>query len=247
MDVREIRAAFVGSETIAAKVSAFRSDRIAKILTGETPVKLGASPKIALHLLPLRAFSEPEALDLRALSNDWDPNFKPMGNVEQYSSPRFNLQGLFVSGTGSLDISQPRQFTGYIQLFRNGALESVFLPRTHKKILSGPHLETSLMTQGSRHIGFQDRLDLGAMFVALSVVSISGFEIVASLNDPHSWHQVQTFEDDVVLAPEVLNEHKGANLGSLLRPALDTIWQACGWPGSQGYDGEGNWVGYQRG
>ena len=244
MDVREIRSAFIASQSLADKIAAFRSERVAKILTGETPTKLAEFPKIILHYLPLRAFSEPVALDLQAVYNSWDPNLKPMGNVNQYESPRFNLQGLWLSGSGTQ--RRVDQTIGYIQLFRNGAFESVCLGWTHEKILSGQALEQELMKHGPRYIKLLTELDPGPAFIALSIVSAKGFALMPSLNpDPYlSWHQVTPFQEDVLLAPEVLKEESQTNLGVLLKPALDTFWQASGWPGSQGYGEDGKWIGY---
>ena len=65
LDVREIRAAFLASESLSDKISAFRSDRVGKILTGETPKPLEPGPKFLLHLLPVVAFAEPAVVDLR--------------------------------------------------------------------------------------------------------------------------------------------------------------------------------------
>ena len=70
-------------------------------------------------------------------------------------------------------------------------------------------------------------------------------------NDPIEFQNlmgssVSPIDQDVLLAPEVLVQEDGADLGKLVRTAFDTIWQASGWPGSQGYDESGNWVGLRR-
>ena len=57
---------------------------------------------------------------------------------------------------------------------------------------------------------------------------------------------INPIDQDVLLAPEVQVEEGGVDIERLLRPALDTIWQASGWPGSEGYDESGKWVGFTR-
>jgi hypothetical protein len=95
LDVREIRAAFTASESLVERISAFRSERVGKILASETPVPLEPVPKFVLHLLPVQAFSEPAKVDMRAAESAWDTNkHKPMGQLLALRPPQFNFNGL---------------------------------------------------------------------------------------------------------------------------------------------------------
>src|SRR5436853_2696266 len=52
LDVPELRALFMLSESLVDRIRAFRSNRLNAIAHGETPVAMGTSPKTVLHLVP---------------------------------------------------------------------------------------------------------------------------------------------------------------------------------------------------
>jgi hypothetical protein len=248
LDVREIRASFLASEAVGDKISRFRSDRVGKILAGETPVTLEPAPKIVLHLLPIRAFSEPVALDLNAAKSAWDKQkLVPMGQPQSFGPTQYNFNGLSCSGS----IGQSTKIVGYVQLFRNGVIEAVCARIGGDRMLFGYMLEQELMKGAARYIKSQTELGIGPpAFVAISLLSVKGFTFFPILNPmPSSFPYYpgnRPIDQDVLLAPEVLAEEPGVDIGRLLRPALDTLWQASGWPGSHGYDESGKWVGNAR-
>lgn len=53
LDVSELRAAFVLSETTTERIRDFRIERLSKIIAGETPVLLNETAKIILHIILL--------------------------------------------------------------------------------------------------------------------------------------------------------------------------------------------------
>lgn len=55
LDVPEIGALFLRSDNQAQKVRDFRTARLSKILTGETPHKLADGPQLVVHLIPTQA------------------------------------------------------------------------------------------------------------------------------------------------------------------------------------------------
>ena len=243
LDVREIRAAFTASESLAEKISAFRSDRVGKILAGETPVLLEPGPKFVLHLLPVQAFSEPATLDIRAAESAWDVNkHKPMGQLLTCRSPQFNFNGLI--WWGGTDQSHPR--LSYVQLFRNGAIEAVSAWYGEERALYGSLLEDALVKATPRYIDLQKQISVGPpVFAAISAVSVKGFIVLATMDPSRSsWLSVSPIDRDVLLAPEVLVEEEGVKLARLVRAPLDTIWQASGWPGSPAFDNAGEWAGW---
>jgi|WetSurMetagenome_2_1015567.scaffolds.fasta_scaffold32415_2 hypothetical protein len=62
LDVTEIRAAFMLSETRAEQIRNFRLDRIGKIISEETPIPLRNNPKVVLHIIPITAFDPTRTL-----------------------------------------------------------------------------------------------------------------------------------------------------------------------------------------
>jgi hypothetical protein len=241
LDVQEIREAFTASESLNERMSAFRSDRIGKILAGETPVPLEPGPKLVLHLLPVQAFSEPAAVDLRAAQSrqlgqsglipmTW-PGMRLRPNDTGWGPSEFNFDGLFCPTRGG------SQTASYVQLFRSGAIEAVCSWTSQGKALSGSMLEEVLVQAAPRYMVDLAEVGVGPpLFVAVSAISVKGFRIVPSF----TWSSTNGIDRDVLLAPAALVEEEEVKIGRLLRTALDTIWQASGWPGRQVSANTGN-------
>src|SRR5262249_40798133 len=90
LDVGEIRSAFAASGDLRAKISAFRTERLGKIIANEGPVSLAETPKIILHLVPLSILDPTAQVDLTPLLNDPNPG-APIQNVTY--NVRNNIDG----------------------------------------------------------------------------------------------------------------------------------------------------------
>jgi hypothetical protein len=202
LDVREIRSSFLTSENLGDKISAFRSDRVGKIFAGEVPLPHDPSPKIVLHLLPILAFSEPIALDLKVAQSACG-NLKPMGSPTQWGPAQFNFNGLLSSGSRSAPKSE-----SYVQIFRSGVIEAVCPIVANGKQLSGCMFEQELTREAPAYIKLQKQLGLGPpLFAAISLVFVKGFLILPTLNPaPFAWSSASLIVQDVLLTPAVL-EH----------------------------------------
>ena len=113
------------------------------------------------------------------------------------------------------------------------------------KLVIGSSLEQEAMSVKSL-IEFQKRNDLGdPTVITLSVLSAKGFVVyptMPSALDPYFPYTL--IEEDALLAPDALLNEGNSDLGKVLRPCFDAIWQASGWPGSPGYDDEGKRIGF---
>jgi hypothetical protein len=234
LDVREIRAAFTASESLSERMTAFRADRVAKLLASEGPLRLEPNPKVILHLLPVGTFAEAMAVDLKAAQMLSTRDFQPMGSPDSYG-PGFNFDGYLVSG----DIGKPPSCYTYVQLFRNGMIEAVWTRFTREKALLIGALEREIIEAVPRYLKLLRNLGIEPpLFVAVSLVGVIGLLIITS--DEMQWRFVsRPIDRDVLLLPEALIEESESNISELLRPTLDAIWQASGWPRSLGYDETG--------
>ena len=232
-DAGEIRAAFLASESLTDRISAFRCERVGRILAGETPVGLEPGPKLVLHLLPIRSFAEHSPLDMRSAQQNGN-SLMPMGRLRGYGPACFNFNGLFSAGK-----TDSGKSCSYWQLFRSGALEAVCGGISSNKLVFGLECERHLLKgPGPSYLRFQKELGLGPpVFVAISMLSTKGFAILPygpndsyDLNNLHG-SPIRPVDEDALLAPEVLVEEDGADVGRLVRTALDAVWQASGWPG----------------
>ena len=59
----EIRSAFLLSENLSERIKQFKMERIAKILTDETPIPIGSGAKLILHIFPISAFDYTKKTD----------------------------------------------------------------------------------------------------------------------------------------------------------------------------------------
>jgi hypothetical protein len=238
LDVREIRAAFIASDSLTRQISAFRSDRIAKVLSNSVPFALEQTPKVIVHLLALSSFTEPATMDLKTAQALPTREFEPMGRPGSFG-PEFNFDGYAVSAT----TREPQLCESYVQLFRNGAIEAVWTSFTREKsLLIGP-LERELHLGIPRYLKLLKKLGVEPpLFVGISLVGVKGLQIITD-----NWRRTGMFgkpiDRDALLLPEILIEESGSNVGESLRPAMDTIWQASGWARSLGYDENGKLVG----
>ena len=91
LDVGELRTAFTMSETVAARIRDFRTDRIARIHARETPVALNPGGCMIVHVLPLSTFTAAGTIDIAAYEAG-DKRLSPMGASGW--DWRINLDGL---------------------------------------------------------------------------------------------------------------------------------------------------------
>jgi hypothetical protein len=116
LDVDELRSTFLLSASAAERMKAFRVDRIAKIVGGDTAVPLPMGAKAVTHILPLSSFTVAQSVDLNRAWRDHSNVIGVLGSSG--SSPSFNLDGLLVSSSHS-------RGRRYVQLFRDGCVEVV--------------------------------------------------------------------------------------------------------------------------
>ena len=118
MNVDELRRAFTLGQELADRIRGFRTQRVATILEGETPVDMYRDPKIIIHIAPLISFTDAPELAVGA-SDALD--LVPIGASGGWH-PLHTFEG-FATYVGSEDdLSR-----SYVLMFRNGVIETVAL------------------------------------------------------------------------------------------------------------------------
>jgi hypothetical protein len=127
LDVGELRSAFLSGTALGDQIRAFRAERLATLVSSESPILLAAGPKIVVHLVPYQAFatSDPVNLNGQAGSGLFQPLFAGAPGIE-----RWNIDGLLTYEDRPWDPSELSMDTRnrvifYSQLFRNGIFEGV--------------------------------------------------------------------------------------------------------------------------
>jgi hypothetical protein len=115
LDVTELRNAFLFSNTVTDRISAFRSERVIALENGRSIIPLPDGPVLALHVMPVESFASGRSFAATGLSA---VNLRPMGRLYSGVSARINFEGIIGVPHGDL----PRAYT---QVHRNGVIEAV--------------------------------------------------------------------------------------------------------------------------
>jgi hypothetical protein len=234
LDVFELRAAFLAAEAVPDRIRAFRAERLARIVAGQTPIFMKACPTITLHVVPYSALRAGAAVDL---AKNQDLHGK-LPQLWDGSNCRINFDGL-------LNYSD----VGYVQLFRNGAIESVDqrllrppskapISEQERKLFPYLAFERSVIRSISAYLGALGYIDCQPpVAIMLSLLQVEGLYI-----SPEVGGFIGTTVDRPdLLVPEILVTDMTSDPGRFLRPTFDAIWNACGYVGSPSYDKDGTW------
>lgn len=247
LDVHELRSSFLASETLGERLKSFRLDRVNKLISGNTPVPLKGQHLMVLHLLPVVG-SRPEARlstnDLKPLLND--THLMPMGSSGY--SRTFNFDGFLAASPGN---GKPNH--SYVQLLRSGFLESVDCDTLEPvdaeaagtstlKNIYHHTLEERLIYALANHLDAFKDLQLPPPYVlSVSLLNVKGYAM--KVNPAYRFTQSSShpIDRDHLLSDEVVIESATEKPDRVLRPLLDQIWNACGWPHSINFDSQGDW------
>ncbi len=132
LDVGQLRQAFGLSESIIPRISAFRSERIAKVYADELPAPVEEGPRLLIHVVPPSAFAPFPELDIadalsRAFGDRGDNfglrSFEPFSHTGSWDH-FVNLEGRVVIPTAFGGRPAARS---YVHVYRSGILETLWL------------------------------------------------------------------------------------------------------------------------
>jgi hypothetical protein len=238
LDVFELRTAFNASNIEGEQLKNFKIDRLGKIIANETPVPMEEKAKVVLHLIPVSSLTSGIKYNLHEFQIS--PNKQKLApiSLDYGSNLRFNFDGLVTfKEHGQSELSYT-----YLQLFRNGIVESVstiyFLHElTPPKVDIHP-LEKELIEALERFFMIQSFLETEPpYFLIFTLLGVRGFSIPTKGSS--SRHDNIIDKNDL-LVPEILIEDISIPASTILKPAFDTIWNAAGLSQSPNYDTDGN-------
>jgi hypothetical protein len=216
MDIAELRAAFVNSGSLETRVRQFREQRIKRIESGCVPKPLIDGMRICLHMIPIESMFGERRIDLNSY-HDLMSSFRPMGNTSGFNVS-VNLDGAIAYASSE---------NSYVQLFRAGQLEAVFV---YPHI---PHYPGALWTEFEKHVraaatdylGELRRLDFaGPVSIMLTILNAKGGYL--HVNEM-SMYGSSKIELDTIPTPDVL-VHDESQLHGRLTELIDIIWHAYG-------------------
>lgn len=234
-DVQELRSAFILSETIGEKIKQFKEKRISDIYSNNLPIPFYASPKIALHLIPMSAFNPRHNYDMKQLSLY---DIQPIDSTR--FNKRYNIDGLL---TYSSFPGKNRSFS-YVQLYRNGIIEAVnsylLWSESDEKIIPITAVERVLIEAVQRYFEVYRKFNIETpVFLFLTLIEVKDY--VFPKDRKLSIYEVFPIDRDIVQIPEIIIEDYNFNPPQILKPIFDSIWNACGFERSFNYTVDGVW------
>jgi len=246
MDTGELRTAFTQSESINTRIRTFRNERVEAISKGQTPILLSGKSKLICHLIPMYSFSSRISLDPGSLQHHL-VNL-PLMHFSGGWSHHYNIDGFLVtdSATG-LDCS------GYVQVFRNGIIESVvddvvfYLDEDTGK--QYPFFKTDyvrmILTYFPNYLQTMNSLGIQPpVWCFFTLTGVRGVNIFAS---HAAIHVGRPIDRDLLYIPEVMiNDFSTGDVDDLLRPMFDAIWNSAGYPRCPQFDESSKYIGPGR-
>lgn len=232
LDIDELRIAFNFTDSINEKIKNFRSERIGKIISENTPIYLESKSKTLINLIPLSSF----------LSNDYCNFNLPINNLnilhhisEGIGNTRYNFDGVIRT--------KPEHKIGhyysYVQLFKNGIIESVDTSLLSSNYICSSDYESKIINAFYGYIKTLKLLQINfPMIIFITLIGVKGFE----MDLENRSNKNRKIDRDILLLPEIILENNDKPLELVLKPCFDTIWNSCGFKGSINYDNEGNWI-----
>lgn len=228
MDVLELRAAFGRTTSLIDKIRSFRANRIGDIKTGYSPVSLRLACRfLALHLIPLSAFTSSHAIDskslLRLKEGGYSGSFKPLFTGGW--SHRINLDGVLAYTKEGDSIST------YSQIFRNGIVETVdtilVSTQTQEKLLPMYLIEKKTMEQVKESMRLLAELDFQPpVYAFLSLCGIKDYRVDSLEQNVYLYPEPIGVNE--ILLPEVVLDSFQPDIAHSFRTTFDMIWNASG-------------------
>lgn len=240
LDVNEIRSSFLASEGLADKLKNFRLDRINRLISGGSPVKLTSNHLIVLHVLPVVSARPDLKLSASSFKKILDID-KPRPIGASGWSRAFNIDGLIISADWKDD-----SYHGYVQIFRNGFLESVesqiLTPEGDGLYIASIAWERDLIEAFPSYLRSIQALEIPPPYVvSVSLLNVRDYRMYVGPGYG-SRHQ-RPVDRDHLLTDDILVEDCDQPADIILRPLFDQIWNACGWERSINYKDDGRWGG----
>lgn len=237
LDVPELKALFLRTESQAQRVRDFRSDRLAKLVSGAAPVALQAGPLLIVHAIPTQS-----ALGMMQL----DPVAYSKGRAALPILGRSPAVSVRLNFDGACGIIPTRgeHADGYTQVFRQGYFESVWVlspfATVPDPVLPGIAYEQYINQFLGQVRGDLERQGLQRdMAVFLSLLGAKKV-VFAGPSGFGSGSEYRHFDRDDLLFPEVVIPAE-VMPGRGMRPIYDLVCQSVGLERSDNYGPDGEW------
>ena len=241
LDIPEIRSLFLGSENRIQNLQNFRTERLSKVMTGDTPFKLADGSVLVVHIAPIQALLgqvSPDIVQYSGLRRKI-PIVAATGGAALY---KINLDGAVGARNTTAGVTH-----GYTVIFRNGFIESTWVQTTkNPDSTANPSLPGGSFEGHLRNfvLSLRDEINhWGAgseILVMLSLLRADGMRLAYSRD--FSGDESGIFDRDILAFPDIEMDSERSDLMQQLRPLFNMVWQAAGFNGSPNFNNSGDWV-----
>ena len=211
--------------------------RLDLLATGDAPITVSSDKLVCVHVVPFSAKTEKTTIEVGRL----DPrrtSLAPIGSRQFRDS--FNTDGLLLYAPDHGDSR-----SGFLQLFRNGVIETVDSTMAvgqegRQDGLPGSYFCKELVTFLEGTCRLYEELQIQPpISVLIAILGIKQLLIPAEIGG--GAHYVRPFGQDRIVLPPVQILDLKADVRPLLRKSLDVLWQAAGVQACSCYEADGKW------
>lgn len=234
LDFEGIKNAFLLSEGISSKISNFRTERLGKIASGETPCKMDSTTSLVLHLLPLQAFKTENKPNIPLHYQAFPEKDYPKPMVTTSCTWAVNFDGF-------LSFYQEHPTCSYLQMFHNGCMEAVetFLLQDGEFPLL--HIISTIVQKTEEYLAIQKKVGIECpTFIAVSLIDVKGNEFDTSSIMRYGFSNLSPVDRNNLILPEVMLDNYEQDVSKKLKPIFDQLANAVGLSESPPYDNNGN-------
>ena len=244
MDITEVRSSILSSEGLASRICQFHDTRCTEIRLGRSQIPVPQSGILVAHILPTHAFQIPQPLDVSFLEKERRFLLPLHGSI---ADARYNVDGYATIAQDSSGVIRE-----YSQLSRDGVFEtaSVDIFSLNRDPAGIPSVlfeqEIAQFVANCLQIYSQENVD-PPYSAFLSLLGVRGYIIVPSRERHASQAMERVYgrgidRDDLRLPDVLIPSADPTRAPEFIKPWFDSVWRAAGWPGSQYYDEQGNWL-----
>jgi hypothetical protein len=198
MSITQLRNAFNLSGNLVERIQKFRTERLQKLISYDTPVPLGEDNKdnafhgkLMLHIIPFQSFLSTQYVDindekiLELLKEKLKPIEIYIGIYGSGYSPifynRYNLDGFLTFAT-----NKNNEIYSYVQFFRNGIIEAVSygVVYAYKNTLPVKDFKNCVTNSGFIYLNLLKDLNISPpICIFLTLYEVDGSEILSPSTD----------------------------------------------------------------
>lgn len=238
MTYDQLRSAFGRESTLLERAAQFRTRRVTRVVSGQTPRKLAAGVIMAVHIVPMCGLAGRANVDVAGIAASFD-----VLRIDPSNSWKRNAN---LDGVVMYPYEDPNGEDCYSQIFRDGCFEIVKNVKYDPQPGTGPmwvigewvceHLQSGLRAYASAASAMEIQ---GPIVVSVSLTGTSGTTLTLGSRSATR----NPIVEDRLDIPEILIQDisEVLDLDKITRPIMDVLYQCYGMNKCHFYDSDGKW------